>query len=155
MVDLPAEADIVEIINLFLLSLFPLAYTDYKKQILPHDYMAVSFLIAICIINHIEYNFSYYNIAVTLILIFMLVLLPFTGLWGMGDSKLCLILMIVFSTYDFIYILLTASVLALIFNLKNISSNKLKISFGTYLVLGTFGIYFWNKIAMNYLYLVL
>ncbi len=136
-------------INIFLLSLLPLAYIDYKKQILPHEYLGVSLAVALCMFYGAEYDFSTYNVIITSILVVILIILPFTGMWGMGDTKLCLILMLVFSTLDFTYILLTANGLAILFNFKNIGTDKLKISFGTYLVIGTFIVHIWNELGLN------
>lgn len=136
-------------INIFLLSLLPLAYIDYKKQILPHEYLGISMAVALCMLYGAEYDFSTYNVIVTSILVFMLIILPFTGKWGMGDTKLCLILMLVFSTLDFTYILLTASGLAVLSNFKNIGADKFKIPFGTYLVIGTFIVHIWNELGLN------
>lgn len=124
---------------LLALSMLPLAYYDYKKRILPHDYMAITLLIAAAMCYNQYLALDVYNILITSVLVIALLYIGFSGKWGMGDTKLCLILLLAYTTQDFLMILIYACVIGLLLNLPYILQGIRRGSpFGTYLTIAVF-----------------
>lgn len=124
---------------LLFITMIPLAFYDYKKRILPHDYMAITLFIAISMGYNQFLATDIYNVIVTLCIVAFLLYLGFAGKWGMGDTKLCLILLLAYPTNDFLYIIFYACIIGLILNIHHLMQRKhVGTPFGTYLTLAVF-----------------
>lgn len=124
---------------LLALSMLPLAYYDCKKRILPHDYMAITLLIAVTMCYNQYLAMDIYNILITSVLVIVLLYIGFSGKWGMGDTKLCLILLLAYTTQDFLLVLIYACVIGLLLNLPYmIKRIRRGTPFGCYLTLAVF-----------------
>lgn len=155
---LPINIPVIKIVELTLISaLIVIFFTDLKYQIIPDQMLILIGFLAILMLFQNNFNlFSiahvfYESILVTLP-IFLIYFFSKGKAMGFGDVKLSLVLGLFFGLWKGLTILYIAFVLGsivalylIIFKKKKIKS---KIAFGPFIVIGTFCVFFIDKLSL-------